>query len=699
MKHHFTFSFPCDHFNGFLHTSISYDLSMTHVIFTFFFDSLSILSNWGEMDGLVANAFWSIGGSASGLRYPWETGPQSGVFAKRRRLTDVQIFDKEKPQPPEDVPTDLKAGEPFPKGSSVFDLVDGCKPLYATCVKALAVRTYEEDRDNKSKLAIRKWRLILSNNYGASKIGRDIHDEILIGSSDEFIDEMLIDVFGVKSPNTLLKRAGSIMKYLYWHAEQYEDSGFPLEEKAVYQYFKYLEASNAGATTSTSFRESIRFCKHIMGLESADIVLESRLLSGAAQRHFSGKRLLSQAPVLKVADVKELERICCKTTCFMDRYIAGVFLVCIYGRCRWSDIANLNSCDLTDESFIELTTVVHKTSITAVRKTTLLPIAVPTVGLTGSDWFASWKETAEDLHVDFSCVPFGPLMKAPRNGDSFLDRPLTSTEASLWLTGLLKGSSDRTLTSHGLKSTALSWCAKAGLSREIREILGRHSSGVKSTSAIYSRDLQAGPLRRFVTLLKKVRLQIFDPDAGRGGRWPGDLNKDDDSKCGYVPSISTLHSPSTPNFFPKGTAPVSPSLSSWKPPDELADVLEEIDDEMPAAPQEQQMTDRDVHDSDTEDDLSSVEGSSQEDEPEDLEDTARMVSGPEASPHRYPEQLKCFINKRNKVVHRLSSVTFGRFVCGVKVTENYDPLNGTKFFRFPTCGRCLKDVRIHDDSE
>lgn len=141
-----------------------------------------------------------------------------------------------------------------------------------------------------------------------------------------------------------------------------------------------------------------------MGLESADVVLESRLLSGAAQRQFSGKRLLSQAPVLKVSDVKELERLCAEARCLMDRYMAGVFLVCIYGRCGWSDIANLHTCDLSDKYFLELSTVVHKTSITAVRKTTLLPIAVPTIGLTDADWFCFWKEAAEELEIDFSGV-------------------------------------------------------------------------------------------------------------------------------------------------------------------------------------------------------------------------------------------------------------------------------------------------------
>ncbi len=165
-----------------------------------------------------------------------------------------------------------------------------------------------------------------------------------------------------------------------------------------------------------------------MGLESADIVLDSRKIAGATSRHFSNKRLLSQAPVLSLEDGQELERICNQSSCNMDRYMSGALLVCIYGRCRWSDVANLHACDLLDPSFLELTTVVHKTSVTAVRTNTLLPIAVPTVGLTDNYWFDSWVEVAGILDRK----SFGPLM----SNDTFLERPLTSTEVSSWLTGL-----------------------------------------------------------------------------------------------------------------------------------------------------------------------------------------------------------------------------------------------------------------------
>ena len=92
-------------------------------------------------------------------------------------------------------------------------------------------------------------------------------------------------------------------------------------------------------------------------------------------------------------------------------------------------------------------------------------------------------------------------------------------------------------------------------------------------------------------------------------------------------------------------------------------------------------------------DSTSSIGSTHDDEEDDLEETARIVMGPDAPTQNYPGVVKCFLDKGNQVVHRLSQKSFGRFVCGVKVTENYEAICGDMFFRFPTCGKCLKDVQ------
>ena len=72
---------------------------------------------------------------------------------------------------------------------------------------------------------------------------------------------------------------------------------------------------------------------------------------------------------------------------------------------------------------------------------------------------------------------------------------------------------------HSLKILLLSWLAKAGISLEVRNLLGYHSSGAAESSLLYARDALAGPLRELHTVLIHVRSGRFDPDETRSGRW------------------------------------------------------------------------------------------------------------------------------------------------------------------------------------
>ena len=663
-------------------------VSISHVFCSF----EKQIRTMGVMERSLTNAVWALGGGFKSLSQPWETGPQEQVFKRRLQADDCQIFKKPflgRPVPTfiEEETKDLSAGE-------ALQFIKHGAPLFASCVKAHAERTFEEDRQHKSLLALRKWRLILSHNFSATSIGREIQNELELGADDDYIDTMLIDVFGVKSPNTLLKRASSVLKYLTWFAENFDGVALPLRERTVYEYIRFLESSGSAPTAATSFRESLNFCKHIMGLESASEILESRRISGAAQRLFAGKRPLNQAPVLKVATVAYLEKICATASELMDVYMAGVLLICVYGRCRWSDIAHLQACDLSDDAFIEMTTTTHKTSITEVRKTTLLPIAVPTVGITEYSWYSHWSEAASILRVDLEKVPLGALMCAPKNASEFTKRPLTSSEASKWMKGLLKdveqGSDIR---SHSLKCTVLSWCAKAGLSPDVREVLGRHSSGTKSSAAVYSRDLQAGPLRKLVTLLKKIRLKIFDPDASRSGRWTSAPVDECGSRLGYRPEdVDSERSHWTRSPISDDAAELS--LKSWDLPPELNDVF--ASPTASVVPTEVGVETKDPNldpcSSASEEELESDSESEDEAGDENLEEIAQLVAGPTERPLVYPEGAKCFFNKRNNVVHCLNKHRHGKFICGVACSENYEPTAEESVFRFPTCGRCFTDV-------
>ena len=106
--------------------------------------------------------------------------------------------------------------------------------------------------------------------------------------------------------------------------------------------------------------------------------------------------------------------------------------------------------------------------------------------------------------------------------------PTSTLEAKKWLLSILfraLGQDPDATTIHCLKSTALSWAGKAGLSAEVRQILGHHSTGKKSHE-IYNRDLLADPLRQFDLLLQRIRTGAFLPDSSRSGMMTSAANED-----------------------------------------------------------------------------------------------------------------------------------------------------------------------------
>ena len=74
-------------------------------------------------------------------------------------------------------------------------------------------------------------------------------------------------------------------------------------------------------------------------------------------------------------------------------------------------------------------------------------------------------------------------------------------------------------TSHSMKTTFLSWCAKAGLAKGIRRILGGHSKPKENVVMLYSRDELTEPLRQLGHVLLWVKVGDLLPGEGRAGRW------------------------------------------------------------------------------------------------------------------------------------------------------------------------------------
>ena len=368
-----------------------------------------------------------------------------------------------------------------------------------------------------------------STHWEASTVGNQICQDLRSDPSGGEAVETLKACFGTKSPNTLLKRAATLCKYLVWHYNEFNSRGvyvhaFPLVESDVWNFFKWLrverQQKSRGFTTTSTFLETVRFSKFTVGLQGCDVVLGSGRLLGFSAVERREKGPSSQAPILELVHLKKLHEILSLGSDLIDRLGAGAMLVCIYGRARWSDLRYIDHVDVEARrnGSLVLYTRERKTSAVGIRREQYLPLVIPWEGVVSEDWIEVLLKVYEEAGLDMTKVPLGPFLPAPKIGGGFCARPLSTQEAARWLRLLLSGTpGSEKIRCHSLKATLLNWCAKAGLDKEVRAVLGHHSTALHGSDIVYSRELQVRPLRKLQMLLKSIRIGLNLEDIASQG--------------------------------------------------------------------------------------------------------------------------------------------------------------------------------------
>ena len=361
-------------------------------------------------------------------------------------------------------------------------------------------------------------------------VARNLTELSDLDSQRDEAQEIIAAVIGVRSYNTAITRANSILKFLKFVLEMAPNVKQPFQEELMWKYFNFLKVSG-GAITAATTLSAFRYAKHIMGFYNLDCVLESRRLKDYSELLYAGKRTLRQALTLTVQQVKVLHsKMEDPEVDAFDRAAAAFMLVAIYGRCRVSDLAFLDNVKHNHnyiEGFVELFTAVHKTGRSAVKKATLLPILAPAIRVTGNNWPSIASEVFEMAGLNFSGAVSGPLLRPPSHQGPFLcQRGVTSSEVGKLLRGLVGEAIDIPsplvphLSAHSLKATGLAWAARYGLAWPDRSILGRHQFSTNETVAVYSRDLAVGPVTKFAGVLASIFKGAFCPDAERSKHFP-----------------------------------------------------------------------------------------------------------------------------------------------------------------------------------
>eukprot|EP00435_Cladocopium_sp_Y103_P067691 s116_g30.t1 len=384
-------------------------------------------------------------------------------------------------------------------------------------VTNLDVMTWSEQQDARLDTAIKRWYDVVLR-FPPGVVIRD-QLSLLPNLADQL--RAVRDIFSVKAPSTLIKRANSLQRYLGFLDNQ--GMNFPGTEEGLYRFFCLERETGCPASRLQAVVESIRFTEHVLGVCNLSQDLLSKRVVGASKFSAPGHR--RQASPFTVSELVSLHTVLQDVNNEVwDRIMAGAALCAIYSRSRWGDLQHAEEMvadpDVWNPAFIEFTVREHKTKRAGAWAEGYLPAVALAQGVTADNWGSAWFAVRSQIGAEVS--QGFPIMPAPNADGQPTKRPLTTSEAGNWIQLLLErmGHSldGRRITSHSCKSTTLSYAAKYGLDISVRELLGGHVSHYKSVLC-YSRDGLAEPLRQLAWVLQSIREQWFFPDASRSGRF------------------------------------------------------------------------------------------------------------------------------------------------------------------------------------
>ena len=293
--------------------------------------------------------------------------------------------------------------------------------------RLLAARFAMSDDEMRSR-ALRKIRTILLFYPDDSELGRNLLSCAGTLVEESRLTKIIEDSFAGKAAGTLIKRATDFSKFATWVVAQ---RGRPLapDEQALYDYVSHLRSSAASPTSGDSFVKAYKFMMRLTGARPNPCV--SARVEGVAKSMAARKRPLWQAPELPVVGVSAVENFVLDSQEFFKVVVGGFILFCLFASARWSDAARATGLVLDESSsgliLIETSTRHYKTKAKD-RKDAVLPLIALGNGLEQPAWGLRWIKIRNQLGLDSASC----LMPAVTSAGTFLSRPMTAAEGTLW---------------------------------------------------------------------------------------------------------------------------------------------------------------------------------------------------------------------------------------------------------------------------
>ena len=197
-------------------------------------------------------------------------------------------------------------------------------------------------------------------------------------------------------------------------------------------------------------------------------------------------------------------------------------MFCLSASARVSDalnVTNLNVDKADSVCILECDTLRHKTATTKEKQTTFLPYITLGALFQDESWAEEWLQARTQSGLGANSYP----LCAPNYSGGWMPRRISTGEISLWLRDILVSQgleleSVQRLTSHSLKTTILSWCAKFGMDTPTRRIVGHHVDPESRSALTYSRGALIAAHIKIYDMTRVILSGGFNPDLTRAQR-------------------------------------------------------------------------------------------------------------------------------------------------------------------------------------
>ena len=624
------------------------------------------VGNIRNLERLVCEA--RVHSAGTTLSLPWEHPNFAGIFGESMDIFPKVLDDNICFENP--TSSDVAA---VPNPMNSVEILSAKRNFFEDAVSFNAGRTRCLKFDSQLVLMHQRWMHIVQAFANESEAGKMISEELTSEGQLKILGQFL----GGKSVATLKKRYGEVARYCRFVNENFFSPAFPVDKTVIRFYVEQLESAGKRSAIQ-GLVECMNFLKHVLGFNiDCKAVVGGPWLSGVLRGMKNTRPLRKQSRVLKVCELLFLEEFLNDTSrSIIDRYATGCFLFMVYSRARVGDLACIDKyiCDVacfngTQHGYLELHSKSHKMRATGNALGLNLPLIAPLKGVSECTWGVVFMDVAKSAGLDLEQRSGGsPLLPAPSRVGDWTERPISGKEVKFWICNILSQMPFFQVdgfTSHGLKATTLAMLAKYGASEADRLVLGHHSLKSKGSLEVYSRDLQASPLRALDSMLSAIRCGQFKPDLTRSGMVTSEGDKNGvDTTAVFTGELQHLDLPlETP---PEATTPVETTLD-FPEQSERWDVVEPSSFEHGP-----------VQHTAENDDTSDVDSNSSSDSSSNSSDTDDEVLGSLGisrcqQPLVWKTGCSIFQHKRTKTLHLLPIGSGNSFLCGREKTADYDP--------------------------